>query len=170
MAGTFVPVLLVTALNEVEDRVRGLNLGAEDYLTKPFHMRELEARVRALLRTRNLLEALELKNLELNALQAELLAKEREFAVLQVAGAAAHQMRQPLTTLVVHCFELEKLIEKLPTEVLVRFETVLGSIKHETSKMDALIDGLSASDPSQTESYPGGLSILKLAADLKQSK
>ncbi len=45
-----VPILFLTALGEVEDRVRGLDLGADDYLVKPFAFRELEARVRALLR------------------------------------------------------------------------------------------------------------------------
>ena len=43
-------VLVLTARDAVEDRVRGLDLGAEDYLTKPFSVTEFEARVRALLR------------------------------------------------------------------------------------------------------------------------
>ena len=45
-----VPVLILTALDGVSDRVRGLDLGADDYLAKPFALRELEARVRALTR------------------------------------------------------------------------------------------------------------------------
>ncbi|MCL6557132.1 MAG: response regulator transcription factor [Burkholderiales bacterium] len=48
--GIVVPVLILTARDAVEDRVKGLDLGADDYLTKPFALRELEARVRALLR------------------------------------------------------------------------------------------------------------------------
>ncbi len=44
------PVLMLTALGEVDHRVAGLDSGADDYLTKPFAFRELEARVRALLR------------------------------------------------------------------------------------------------------------------------
>lgn len=44
------PVLILTARDGVEDRVRGLDLGADDYLTKPFSLAELEARARALLR------------------------------------------------------------------------------------------------------------------------
>jgi len=45
-----VPVLLLTALDSVTDRVRGLDAGADDYLAKPFQLAELEARVRALTR------------------------------------------------------------------------------------------------------------------------
>ncbi|ACT06226.1 two component transcriptional regulator, winged helix family [Dickeya chrysanthemi Ech1591] len=48
--GQNLPVLLLTARAEVADRVKGLNLGADDYLTKPFELAELEARLRALLR------------------------------------------------------------------------------------------------------------------------
>lgn len=44
------PVLILTAQAAPEDRVRGLNLGADDYLPKPFDMQELEARIKALLR------------------------------------------------------------------------------------------------------------------------
>ncbi|MBL8524688.1 MAG: response regulator transcription factor [Betaproteobacteria bacterium] len=44
------PVLILTALDAVENRVRGLDLGADDYLVKPFELTELEARVRALTR------------------------------------------------------------------------------------------------------------------------
>ncbi len=45
-----VPVLMLTAMDALSDRVRGLDAGADDYLTKPFDLPELEARVRALLR------------------------------------------------------------------------------------------------------------------------
>ena len=48
--GNMTPVLILTALGAVEDRVRGLDCGADDYLVKPFAMQELIARLRALLR------------------------------------------------------------------------------------------------------------------------
>lgn len=47
------PVLMLTARGSVEDRVTGLNVGADDYLTKPFAMEELLARINALLRRRD---------------------------------------------------------------------------------------------------------------------
>lgn len=45
-----VPILMLTALGDEVDRILGLELGADDYLTKPFSMRELKARIKALLR------------------------------------------------------------------------------------------------------------------------
>jgi DNA-binding response OmpR family regulator len=52
-AGSALPVLILTARDAPEDRVLGLDAGADDYLIKPFHMPELIARVRALLRRPN---------------------------------------------------------------------------------------------------------------------
>jgi two-component system OmpR family response regulator len=49
-AGVWVPVLMLTARDEVGDRVRGLDAGADDYLVKPFSLLELAARLRALAR------------------------------------------------------------------------------------------------------------------------
>jgi DNA-binding response OmpR family regulator len=49
-AGKALPILILTARDAVEDRVAGLNAGADDYLTKPFAMTELVARIKALLR------------------------------------------------------------------------------------------------------------------------
>ncbi|SDX21771.1 response regulator transcription factor [Paenibacillus sp. CF384] len=48
--GSSVPILMLTAKDDITDRVRGLDLGADDYLVKPFALEELLARVRALLR------------------------------------------------------------------------------------------------------------------------
>jgi len=87
-----VPILIVTARDGLNDRVHGLDLGADDYITKPFDLPELEARVRALLRRSNQVKEEELALGELrfdvsgrrafvNGLPLELSAK--ELAVLE---------------------------------------------------------------------------------------
>lgn len=90
--GRKVPVLIITARDGVEDRVNGLDAGADDYLVKPFSMSELGARVRALLR-RSAGQAAPVYRqgeLELNPLTREVLfsgktvpLSQREFAILE---------------------------------------------------------------------------------------
>ena len=92
-AGQELPVLFLTARDQVEDRVRGLELGADDYLVKPFAFSELLARVRTLLRRGKAKEAevLRVADLELDPLRRrvsragqriDLTAK--EFALLEL--------------------------------------------------------------------------------------
>lgn len=49
-SGQCLPVIIITARDTIQDKIKGLDLGANDYLTKPFDFRELEARIRAVLR------------------------------------------------------------------------------------------------------------------------
>ena len=71
------PVLLLTAKAEVDDRVSGLDAGADDYLTKPFAMKELLARIRSMLRrrTRYSAEELHFEDLSLRSESLELAAE-----------------------------------------------------------------------------------------------
>jgi two-component system, OmpR family, response regulator len=90
--GVWVPVLMLTARDAVEDRVRGLDGGADDYLTKPFSLAELTARLRALVR-RGPIErptVLEVGDLRLDPATrevsrgaAEIELSAREFALLE---------------------------------------------------------------------------------------
>lgn len=67
------PVLMLTALGQTEDKIQGLDAGADDYLTKPFEISELRARVRALLRRpeKQIKDVLEYDSLVLNCVQKE---------------------------------------------------------------------------------------------------
>lgn len=55
--GAYLPVLMLTARHETADRIIGLELGADDYMTKPFSQRELQVRVKALFRTVSMVRA-----------------------------------------------------------------------------------------------------------------
>ena len=81
--GCKTPILLLTAKGEIADRVEGLDAGADDYLPKPFHMAELLARVRAMLRRReeSFGDVLTLGNLSLNLQSYELSVGEKSFVL-----------------------------------------------------------------------------------------
>jgi two-component system, OmpR family, manganese sensing response regulator len=72
--GSSTPVLFLTAKDTIDDRVQGLDAGADDYLVKPFELRELLARVRALLRRSGPnLEVLPTTNLKVGSLELDLI-------------------------------------------------------------------------------------------------
>lgn len=93
-AGKDTPVLFLTARDLVEDRVKGLNLGADDYLTKPFAFAELLARVRTLLRRGKVaiaVERLTVADLEVDLLRRRVVragkrmdVTAKEFALLEL--------------------------------------------------------------------------------------
>lgn len=90
--GNTTPVLLLTAKAEIDDRVAGLDAGADDYLTKPFAMKELLARIRSMTRRRTQYTGEELcfGNITLNAERFELHAENavrlsiKEFALMHL--------------------------------------------------------------------------------------
>ena len=92
-AGFAEPVVILSARNAVEDRIRGLDLGADDYLPKPFSLEELLARIRSLIRRqqtvkktvlehRNLRMDLLARSVQLDGVAVELTS--REYALLEV--------------------------------------------------------------------------------------
>ena len=87
------PVLMLTALDDVSDKIKGLDQGADDYLAKPFHLGELLARMRALIRRRSEVRTAVLENfgvkLDQNTHKAYREGKEvqlstKEFALLEL--------------------------------------------------------------------------------------
>jgi DNA-binding NtrC family response regulator len=68
----FLPIILLTAKDDKESKVRGLDIGADDYVTKPFDIDELVARIRAMLRIRGLQKELSEKDREVKRLNTEL--------------------------------------------------------------------------------------------------
>lgn len=97
------PVMLVSSKAESEMKVKGLELGADDYVTKPFHPRELLARARGLVQLRVLQreakdrnEALETAMRELKAAETQLVRSERLAAVGEIAAGVAHEVNNPV--------------------------------------------------------------------------
>lgn len=97
-----IPVIFLTASDDNEDRVKGLDLGAVDYVTKPFDVFELRARVRAALRTKKLQDQLATLNLELEerveqrTSEIKQLLRQKDAFVNQLS----HDLKTPLTPLV----------------------------------------------------------------------
>ncbi len=83
--GNLTPVIILSALGEVDDRVTGLNAGADDYLVKPFAYSELSARIASLFRRKNAFEtpALSYGDLSLDSAENSLICKDKKCALSQ---------------------------------------------------------------------------------------
>lgn len=91
--GNLVPIIMLTAKSDIDDKVEGLDLGANDYLTKPFAARELLARVRAMLRLNTALAdsklvfgntALDCTNYELSTPYGNYLLANKEYQLMEL--------------------------------------------------------------------------------------
>lgn len=128
-AGLRTPTLLLTAKDTVEDRVTGLDLGADDYLTKPFALEELLARVRALLRRKydSADPVIRVQDLEIDTVsrvvrragvRVELTA--REYALLELLAHRAGQVVSR-TDIWEHLYDFRSTVESNVVDVYIGY-------------------------------------------------
>ncbi len=147
-----IPVIFMTALSDTVDKVRGLQLGAVDYITKPVQYEEVLARVKTHLTTRNLAKRLQEQNTrlqqeisdrkqaeeQLRGLEVELreaLAQEKELSELKsrIISTISHEYRTPLTTIASSTEILQSYRHKLDeSKQLKHYERIQASVKHMT--------------------------------------
>lgn len=89
-----IPVIVLTAWNSTKDKIRGFELGATDYLTKPFETAELRARVQSVLRTKRLADELTQTNRDL--LAARIAAENAARAKAEFLANMSHEIRTPM--------------------------------------------------------------------------
>lgn len=78
------PIIMLTAKSEIYDKLNGLENGADDYITKPFHMKELVARIKVILKRKNNIDdtnVLQCGDLELNLTTGKIKCKEKSFSI-----------------------------------------------------------------------------------------
>lgn len=89
----FIPVIMQTALDSTESMVQGLDAGADDYIAKPINFRELDARVKSLLRIQSLQASLAQREKELSTANAQLLVMSSTDVLTGVANRRALEQR-----------------------------------------------------------------------------
>ncbi len=132
-----IPVIFISARDEMEDKVEGFAVGGVDYITKPFQVREIQARVQTHLTLRALRRSLQATNEALAAQLEELRARNEELDAL--ARSMAQELKAPLTVIIGFADMLDKLYGVLPEE---QVRESLHTIASSGRKMERIIDEL----------------------------
>lgn len=137
------PIIFLSALGDLTDRVVGLELGADDYLPKPFEMRELLARIRAVLRRSEMRHRAEAQNqTAAGAFESALPARTvLRFGPWRVDMGARHLIDEADVTVSLSAqeFKLLEMFLKNPQRVLTR-ESILLKLENRTDAYDRNID------------------------------
>ncbi|MEH2067231.1 MAG: response regulator [Nostoc sp.] len=108
-----IPVIFMTALAETADKVKGLQLGAVDYITKPFQYEEVLVRIENHLKLRNLTKTLIAKNTELEQTQTHLIQAEKVAALGQLTAGIAHEVNNPINFIAGNLNFMEKYVQEI---------------------------------------------------------
>ncbi|MCL6582342.1 MAG: response regulator [bacterium] len=145
----YIPVIIVTCKSSTEEKIMGLELGADDYIVKPFCREEVLARIKSLLK---------LRNLHYRLIQTEKLA-----TLAQVAVSVNHEINNPLCAISANAEVIKMMLTKQidPAKMNAKLDAILG----EVDRIKGVIDKLSRATKVVSMEYISGIQML----DINQS-
>ncbi len=166
-----IPIIFMTALTETVDKVRGFEVGAVDYITKPFEYEEVMVRLRTHLTIQNLRKTLEIQN---QSLQQEIIDRTAAESALKVfIHAVSHDLRNPVTAMLMI---LQNLLNKASREInhpnpdpILVSRHVLERMAQSSDRQLSLIDSLLESHGNEVKGVILHLQSLKLKQIAQQA-
>ncbi|HEY9703863.1 MAG TPA: response regulator [Allocoleopsis sp.] len=178
-----IPVIFISALNEVIDKIKSFELGAVDYITKPFEPVEVLARIKNQLNLQSLRLELQEQNqklqseitvrkqieLEIGNLNEELNKRNEELEILNQDLEAfnyrvAHDLRNGITIITSKCFLLQR---KYQDQLESQYQRYIASIEKSALQMSETIDGLlSLSQVRHSEVIPAMVNLSEIVEDI----
>jgi two-component system OmpR family response regulator len=152
-AHSSIPIIMLTAMNELADKVVGLEFGADDYISKPFEPRELLARVRAVLRRNKMSSS--------NDVDAQVRAFRFDGWVLDLSRRRLESPKKVLVTLTSAEFDLLATLVANPHRVLSREQLLDLTQGRSADSFDRSVDVLVSRIRKKLQSDPNGEELIR---------
>jgi DNA-binding response OmpR family regulator len=153
------PIMMVTAVTQVQDKIRGLEAGADDYITKPFSGAELLARVKSMLRIKALQDEMKLANdklretlQELQSAQSQTVKTEKLAAIQATVASINHEINNPLCAISLDVQMLQLELSDTDDRILNKLRRIEENVKRIHTVTQRLAE---LKDPSSKEYLPG---------------
>ena len=147
----FLPVIMVTAREDLGSKIEGFESGADDYIPKPFDLQELEARIKSMLRIKELQD-------ELLRTTQRLVDAERMAAIGEVAASVNHEINNPLCAIMLNAQLLQEEISSDPDGARAR----AAKIEENVDRIQAITQRIQELKDSGTTEYVSGEKMLDL--------
>lgn len=149
----FIPIIMVTACEDVDSKIRGLASGGDDYLTKPFEITELQARIKSLMRIRELQD-------KINEMNKKLLVSERLSAVIATVATLNHEINNPLCSMLLdlQMLQLSADFISIPQDIQDKIKKIEAS----AARIADITKKLSELQEISTKEYVGKSEIIEV--------
>ena len=145
-----IPVIFISSLDDVFDKVKAFSAGGVDYITKPFQVEEVTARVETHLALRQKNKALTQALQELKATQTQLIEVEKLAVMGKLAGGIAHELRSPLGVMVNAVYFLQAAQQESDKHIQEYHDIIMTKVQEAENLIEDLLSFAEPSEPVWT--------------------
>jgi len=162
----FIPIIMITALKDMKDKLKALEVGADDFITKPFENVELLARVKSLLRIKSYHDELEQKNIELEEKNESLVWMDKFKE--ELTGLIVHDMKNPLFVIQGNLQMMLMNLDQSPSEALKKYTRRIERSSQQLLRMVVNLLDISRFEDGRIELQKDPVDLNQIIAEIVQ--
>ena len=162
----YIPIIMITALKDMKDKLKALEMGADDFITKPFENVELLARVKSLLRIKSYHDELEQKNIELEEKNKSLVWMDKFKE--ELTGLIVHDMKNPLFVIQGNLQMMLMNLDQSPSEALKKYTKRIERSSQQLLRMVVNLLDISRFEEGRIELQKDPLNLNEIITEIVQ--
>lgn len=162
----YIPIIMITALKDMKDKLKALDMGADDFITKPFENVELLARVKSLLRIKSYHDQLENKNIELEEKNESLVWMDKFKE--ELTGLIVHDMKNPLFVIQGNLQMMLMNLDQSPSDALKKYTRRIERSSQQLLRMVVNLLDISRFEDGRIELHKDPVDLNQMITEIVQ--